>query len=45
LQKGVYPYEWVDSPERFNETQLPPKDVFRSKLSGEDITDEDYEHA
>jgi hypothetical protein len=23
LKKGVYPYEWVDSPERINETQLP----------------------
>jgi hypothetical protein len=45
LKKGVYPYEWVDSPERFNETQLPPKEAFRSKLSGEDITDKDYEHA
>jgi hypothetical protein len=36
LKKGVYPYEWVDSPERFNETRLPPKEAFRSKLSGED---------
>jgi hypothetical protein len=44
LTKGVYPYEWVDSPERFDETQLPHKEAFRSKLSGEDITDEDYEH-
>jgi hypothetical protein len=45
LKKGIYPYEWVDSPERFNEIQLPPKEAFHSKLSGEDITDEDYEHA
>jgi hypothetical protein len=45
LKKGVYPYEWVDLPERFNETQLSPKEAFRSKLIGEDITDEGYEHA
>jgi hypothetical protein len=45
LKKGIYPYEYVDSPERFNETQLPPKEAFHSKLTGEDITDEEYEHA
>ena len=31
--------------ERFNEIQLPPKEAFYSKLSGEDISDEDHEHA
>ena len=25
LRKGVYPYEYMDSWERFNETSLPPK--------------------
>ena len=25
LRKGVYPYEYIDSWERFNETSLPPK--------------------
>ena len=25
LRKGVYPYEYTDSWERFNETSLPPK--------------------
>jgi hypothetical protein len=45
LKKGVYPYESVDSPERLNETQLLPKEAFHSKLSGVDVTDEDYEHA
>jgi hypothetical protein len=45
LQKGVYPYEWVDSPERFNETQLPPKEAFYSQLNGAGISDEAYEHA
>ena len=45
LRKGVYPYEYVDSFERFNETSLPPKEAFYSKLNKFDISDEDYEHA
>ena len=45
LRKGVYPYEYMDSWERFNETSLPDKKVFHSKLNLEDITDEDYAHA
>ena len=31
-RKGVYPYEYVNSWDRFNETQLPPIDVFYSNL-------------
>jgi len=45
LRKGVYPYEYMDSLERLNETQLPPKTAFYSKLSETEISDEDYEHA
>ena len=45
LRKGVYPYEYMDSWERFNETSLPPKKGFYSELNLEDIKDEDYEHA
>ena len=45
LQKGGYPYEYMDSWERFNETTLPNKKAFYSKLFLEDITDEDYIHA
>ena len=33
LRKGVYPYEYLDSWERFNETSLPPKKAFYSKLN------------
>ena len=44
-RKGVYPYEWVDSFERFQETRLPPKAEFFSKLSGKSISDDDYDHA
>ena len=45
LQKGVYPYEYIDSHERFNETQLPPIEKFYSKLSDETVSQNDYEHA
>ena len=45
LRKGVYPYDYMDSPKRLEETQLPPKSEFYSKLSNSNISDEDYEHA
>ena len=45
LRKGVYPYEYVDNWERFNETSLPPKESFYSELKLEDISDKDYSHA
>ena len=45
LKKGVYPYEYMDSWERFNETSLPPKESFYSELNLEDISDKDYLHA
>ena len=44
-RKGVYPYEYMDSLERFKETKLPPKEAFYSRLTEEDISDEDYTHA
>ena len=45
LRKGVYPYEYMDNWERFNETSLPNKEAFYSNLNMEDITDIDYNHA
>ena len=44
LRKGVYPYEDMDSWEKFDETALPDKKAFYSKLNLEDISDEDYVH-
>ena len=44
-RKGVYPYEYMDSLKRFKENKLPPKESFYSRLTGEDISDEDYIHA
>ena len=45
LRKGIYPYEDMDSWEKFDETTLPPKESFYSNLNLEDISDEDYAHA
>ena len=44
-RKGVYPYEYVNSWDQFNETQLPPIDVFYSNLKMSSISEEDYQHA
>ena len=44
LKKGVYPYEYMDSWEKFNETSLPDKKAFYSELNKEGISDEDYAH-
>ena len=45
LRKGVYPYEYMDSWERFNEISLPDKEAFYGSLNMEDITDVDNRHA
>ena len=45
LRKGVYPYEYMGEWEKFNETTLPEKEEFYSKLNMGDITDADYMHA
>ena len=44
LQKGVYPYEYMDDWGKFKETLLPKKEDFCSHLKVEDITDTDYKH-
>ena len=43
--KGVYPYDYMDSPKRLEETCLPPKSSFFSRLTDTDISDNDYVHA
>ena len=45
LRKGVYPYEYMDSWGKFNETILPTKKAFYSNLNLEDISNEDYLHS
>ena len=44
-RKGVFPYDWFDSIEKLKETSLPPIEEFFSQLSGEGISQEDYDHA
>ena len=44
-QKGFYPYEYMDTEEKLNDTKLPPREAFYSKLSGKDISKKDYKHA
>ena len=43
--KGVYPYEYMDSLERFDEELLRDKEAFCSSLNMQDITDVNYRHA
>ena len=44
LRKGVYPYEYMDNWERFDETSLPDKESFYSSLNIENIDNIDYRH-
>ena len=44
-RKGVYPYDYMDSVERFKERQLPAPSNFYNRLNDEEIGDEDYAHA
>lgn len=44
-QKGTYPYDYMDSFARFTETKLPEQKEFKSLLTNQDLSDEDYEHA
>ena len=45
LRKGVYPHEYIDEWEKFNETSLLKKEEFYSNLNMEDITDSYYNNA
>ena len=44
LRKGVYPYEYMDNWEKFDETSIPPKEAYYSELNEEGISDADYAH-
>ena len=35
----------MDDFKRFEDMSLPPKDAFYSRINGEGITDEQYQHA
>ena len=44
-EKGVYPYDYMDSEEKFSQTQLPQKGDFYSLLTNEEISESEYAHA
>ena len=44
-QKGVYPYEYIGSIERFKENKLPDISKFYSTLKQEGISEEEFKHA
>ena len=42
VTKGHFPYEYMDRLERLDDTALPSKEAFFSRLKNEGISDEDY---
>ena len=45
LRKGIYPYEYMDGWDKFNEKIIPSKESFYSNLTLENIAEVDYKHA
>ena len=45
LSKGVYLYEYMTSWEKFDKTNLPPKEAFYSNLNESGINDHEYSRA
>ena len=45
LRKGVFPYAWFDNLDKLNATELPPREAFTNDLTGEECSEEDYQHA
>ena len=44
-RKGVYPYDYMDSFSKFNDTELPKREEFYSLLTDNNISEDDYSHA
>ena len=44
-RKGVFLYEYVVGFDQYGELELPPIEAFYSTLTGESISEEDYNHA
>ena len=45
VRKLIYPYKYMDSWNKFEETSLPSKEKFYSSLNKSGISDVDYKHA
>ncbi|XP_076303709.1 uncharacterized protein LOC143221926 [Lasioglossum baleicum] len=44
-RKGVFPYDYLASYDKLNDTCLPPREAFYNRLKGSEISDVDYLHA
>ena len=44
-KKGVYPYDYMDSFSKFDDTELPRREDFYSLLTDENISEDAYSHA
>ena len=44
-RKGVYPYDYMDSFSKFNDTELPQREDFYRLLTDNNISEDDYSHA
>ena len=44
-KKGIYPYDFMDTFEKFDEMELPTKEQFYSTLNDQHITNDEYDHA
>ncbi len=42
IEKGFFPYDYFDSYDKLNETELPSHDLFYSKMKNKNISDEEY---
>lgn len=45
MQKGIYPYDYVNAHSKYDKRQLPPKHYFYNSLKCEHIRDDEFEHA
>ena len=43
--KGLYPYDYMDSFQKFSQTELPKREDFYSLLTDEEISESEYAHA
>ena len=44
ILKGVYPFEYVNTYDKLNDTRVSPQDTFYSSLYNSKCSDEDYKH-
>ncbi|XP_076301675.1 uncharacterized protein LOC143219691 [Lasioglossum baleicum] len=44
-RKGVFPYDYLASYDKLNDTCLPPREAFYNRLNGSEISNIDYIHA